>query len=444
MAGLLEWAKTPEGIGLLSGIASYAANAQRGQPVNSIGRGLVGGLAGYGLAQKDIRQEQENALTQQYKQLQMDQIKQLIEDKKAQQAWKAGLPDVIAPRLLGTTGQGQQLADQQAEFGQEGLQSLQESAQYAQPDAPLNVGMGVDKQAVQQYMMQPGSPFADKLIERQFIPKEPKWTIAERFNAQTGMPEKVLMDANNPANIQSFGGQKQEPIDYNKPFLPDGSPNPAYQTYAQSKARAAAPVTRIVNNINQNTEKKFGEKFAEVAANQDLSNYDAAQKAPELAARSNRIKEAIASGKIITGFGADARLAFGKALGLVGASDSETMANTEALAADLSKNTLDAIKASGLGSGNGFSNADRDFLEKSAGGKINLEGKTLSRLADLAYRAAQLSTQKWNKRVASIPQSALEGTGITRDPILVPPLFGKDPENKAIIHPQFPGFSIVK
>jgi hypothetical protein len=50
MAGLLDFLQTPAGQGLLTGVASYAANAGRGQPVNSIGRGLLGGLAGYGVA----------------------------------------------------------------------------------------------------------------------------------------------------------------------------------------------------------------------------------------------------------------------------------------------------------------------------------------------------------------------------------------------------------
>lgn len=45
--GLLDFMQTPGGQALLSGVASYAANARRGQPVNSIGRGLLGGAMGY-------------------------------------------------------------------------------------------------------------------------------------------------------------------------------------------------------------------------------------------------------------------------------------------------------------------------------------------------------------------------------------------------------------
>lgn len=176
--------------------------------------------------------------------------------------------------------------------------------------------------------------------------------------------------------------------------------------------------------VSVSTERGYGQHFAGKVADQDVGLLDAARKAPELATRSNSIKETLASGKVITGAGADYRLALGKALNLVGASDAETIANTETLSTSLARNTLDAIKASGLGSGSGFSNADRDFLEKAAGGKINLEAATIGRLADLSHRAAEQSALSWNKRVKDIPESALGGTGIKRDPIVVPPLFG--------------------
>ncbi len=175
MAGLLEFLNTPQGLGLLSGVAGYAAGARRGTPVNNIGRGLVTGLSGYASAQDQLKQESDNALAKQFKQLQMDQIQRTLDQQKAQDAWKAGLPGVMAPKLTGTTDQGQQLADQQAAFGPEGVQSLADSAQYAGQNAPLGMNYGPDKQAVQDYMMQPSSPYADKIIENQFMPKPDKF-----------------------------------------------------------------------------------------------------------------------------------------------------------------------------------------------------------------------------------------------------------------------------
>jgi hypothetical protein len=187
-------------------------------------------------------------------------------------------------------------------------------------------------------------------------------------------------------------------------------------------ASSGAPKTTVT--VSQSTEKKYGEQFAGKIADSDVGLRDAAMKAPELAERANRMREILASGKVITGTGADIRLGIGKALNLVGASDGETVANTEALMTGMAQNTLDAIKASGLGAGSGFSNADRDFLEKAAGGKISLEAATINRLSDLAHRSAQKSAERWNTRVSEIPKSAIEGTGLSTSPINVPPAYG--------------------
>lgn len=212
MAGLLDFVNSPAGIGLLSAVAGGLAGARRGTPINNVGRGLVTGLSGYANAQDLIRRDQENALTKQYRELQMKELQRKIDEQNAQKAWKAGLSGVMKPKLTGTDEQGRMLADQTAEFGQEGVQPLVEAAQYTKSDAPLGVNYGVDQQAVQEYLMQPDSPYADKLIEQKLIPKAPKWTVVERYNERTGMPEKVLMDENNPSDIRPFGGAQADTI----------------------------------------------------------------------------------------------------------------------------------------------------------------------------------------------------------------------------------------
>lgn len=211
MEGLLNFIQSPAGIGLLSAAAGGMATARRGTPWNNFGRGAVAGLTGYSLAKDQIRKADEDKLAKQYKQLQMDQIQQTLADSKARRDWAAGFPGVVAGKPTGSTEQGQQLVQQQADFGQEGLESLKESAQYV--DAPLNVSnAGADPQAVREYMMRPGSPYAQDLIKEQFVPKKPKWNVAERYNELTGMKEKVLMDENNPSDIRPFGGTQADTI----------------------------------------------------------------------------------------------------------------------------------------------------------------------------------------------------------------------------------------
>ena len=61
MAGLLDFLKSPEGQGLVSGISGYAATARRGTPINNIGRGLLAGTAGLNTAldkQKEVEKQQ--------------------------------------------------------------------------------------------------------------------------------------------------------------------------------------------------------------------------------------------------------------------------------------------------------------------------------------------------------------------------------------------------
>lgn len=145
--GLLDWMSTPAGQGLLSGIASYAMNAQRGTPVNNMGRGLAGGIAGFAGAKDLQRQDSENALIRQYKQLQMDEISNKLATQKAQREWRAGLPQVM-----------DQAKDQPFEA-----------------DNPFGEDLGTlvqqgNRAAMQDYMMRPESPYADDLIKQQIMP----------------------------------------------------------------------------------------------------------------------------------------------------------------------------------------------------------------------------------------------------------------------------------
>lgn len=69
MTGLLDFAKTPEGQGLLAAVAGGLSGARRGTPLNNIGRGAMAGLVGYSEAQKSSleleQKKQMAALTKQ-------------------------------------------------------------------------------------------------------------------------------------------------------------------------------------------------------------------------------------------------------------------------------------------------------------------------------------------------------------------------------------------
>jgi len=240
--------------------------------------------------------------------------------------------------------------------------------------------------------------------------------------AQSKLGTEKFMELNKPTTqVIDQSGQRQV---IQLPGL-GGAPT-TVGTYADVPLPAAveAQKSRIAKagatNVNVSTEKKYGERFGGLIADQDAAKLAAAEKAPEAAATADRVMDLISTGKVITGTGANARLQIAKALNLAGGTDSEKIKNTEVLVSSLAETTLGAIKSSNLGAGQGFTNADRDFLEKAKAGQLSYDAKSLSELARLSRLAAEKSAESWNSRVKQIPAAALEGTGITTEPIVVP------------------------
>lgn len=187
---------------------------------------------------------------------------------------------------------------------------------------------------------------------------------------------------------------------------------------AQKKdiARAGA------SNITQTTEKKYGEVFAGKMADNDIAKLTNAEKAPQLAESANRIIDLVKQGNVFTGPIADIKLNVARGLNVLGADNNEKIANTELLIAATGKSTLDAISAANLGTGQGFTDKDLRFLQGIAGGKIDFKPETLTELARLQHLAATRSAEAWNKRSTQLPKTATQGTGLSLEPIKVPPL----------------------
>jgi len=175
-------------------------------------------------------------------------------------------------------------------------------------------------------------------------------------------------------------------------------------------------------SVTVSTEKKYSEQFANKMADTDIAKMATAEKAPQLAESANRIIDLVKQGNIFTGPVADIKLNIARALNVAGASNEEKIANTESLIAATGQSTLDAIKSAGLGTGQGFTDKDLNFLRGIAGGTIQLTAQTLTELARLQHQTATRSAESWNTRVKQLPKSATEGTGLSLEPIKVPPL----------------------
>lgn len=215
---------------------------------------------------------------------------------------------------------------------------------------------------------------------------------------------------------QTIQGAPKEPTEYREYLkAKEGGFQGSFFDYQQALKKAGA------TNVTVSTEKSYGSAFGQGLAKTDLDLYTQAQKAPEMLSNVQSTKKLLDSGKVYTGFGAGAKLDLaraGSALGVTGKDTNEIIANTQQLFANRAQTTLDAISSSGLGSGQGFSNKDREFLEAARLGNITYDKETLKRQLDLEERVARASANKWNTRLKSIPRSATEPTGVNE--VLLP------------------------
>jgi hypothetical protein len=190
MNSLLEFAKTPEGQGLLSAAFGGMAGARRGQPWNSIGRGGLAGLAGYTGAQDRITQQAESEAQRKYRDMQMQTLESQMARQKGQEQWRTGLLGVMEQAKPQTYDMVDTLGD----------------------------GSGVGKastagnpQLLNDYLMLPNSPFADKLMEQRLFPKpQEPFTLGEN-QVRYGADGKIVAqgpakpaEAEDDAKIKQF------------------------------------------------------------------------------------------------------------------------------------------------------------------------------------------------------------------------------------------------
>jgi len=278
----------------------------------------------------------------------------------------------------------------------------------AAPTAPMGAGAKTADQLRREIIMfsQSGDPRAKAMadvLKAQLTELNKTHTVGGRIVSGGG---NVVYAA--PTELDDLIAKANDPLT-----------SPAAKAiYQQRIAKLAthAPGT----TVNVSTEKKYGERFGGLIADADAAKLSAAEGAPSAAANADRIMDLLATGNVITGTGANVRLQMAKALNLAGGDDAEKIRNTEVLVSSLAETTLGAIKSSNLGAGQGFTNADRDFLEKAKAGQLTYDAKSLAELARLSRKAAEKSAESWNTRVRQIPKSALEGTGISTEPVVVP------------------------
>lgn len=147
-------------------------------------------------------------------------------------------------------------------------------------------------------------------------------------------------------------------------------------------------------------EKAFETELGKGQAKKLLDDKVAAEDASNIIRTVQQGRQLLQSG-MITGFGAEALTQIGSALNQAGFNFAEdAVANTQAFSANMAQNVGRIIKQ--FGAGTGLSNADREYAEKMAGGKVTLDRKAIERILDINERAARNVIALHNKNARSV------------------------------------------
>jgi len=192
-----------------------------------------------------------------------------------------------------------------------------------------------------------------------------------------------------------------------------GEPKPMKEVQALMIKLREKGAARNSVTVNNKTEGKYGEALAVKQADKDIQLQTAAEKAPEAIERVQRLRKVLREGDVFTGTGAETKLAAAKLFSALGVTiNDQAIANTEEFVTGFATNTLDAISTSGLGTGNGFTGKDLEFLQKAKGGQITFSRENIDnmlRINESVHRAAQ---RKWSSRYKTMPQDARDTLGL--------------------------------
>ena len=203
--GLLDWIQTPAGIGLLSAVAGGMAGAQRGTPWNNAGRAGIAGLAGYTGAKDQINKESDNALTRQYKQMQMQELESKIAQQKAlREAATSAYQDATNPAQFAVGGQTPQITQQQAPDVRSAMYSRlmqagfpEEAAKYAPAPEEYGTTPFIDAEGNAQLIGKTGKtktlPFkgAPKEVASPYGQDLREWFAVNLIDPRTATPEQL-------------------------------------------------------------------------------------------------------------------------------------------------------------------------------------------------------------------------------------------------------------
>ena len=406
--GLLDFLNSPGGMGLLSAVGAGMAGARRGQPINAIGAGLLGGVHGYAQAQDQSMQKKRFDALQQMSDLQFKQAQQAQADQDAIRGLakssytppSMSIGDVMsAPGAAGPTmARAEMLPKTQGTFDTQGF---------------INGVMGIDPLK--------GMQLRSSLVkESQFDKFKPENYTPQSvaLAMQTGDYSKLVRQdklhfADNGGGIiglNPFTGDQVSATDKTgDPFSdlvvrgPDGKlvPNAPLVGAKAGIARAGAARTNVSVDA---APKAFWSDFGKQTSEKLFSERDAAQAAANTIGSIGELRKAVQAGSF-QGAGADLKLGAAKALSSIGLQIAPNeVANSEQFNAIANGFVLDKIKTLGANP----SNADREFIEKTVP-RLSTDPNALPQLLNFMETKARNQVQGFNTKIRGVQQQAPQG-----------------------------------
>lgn len=164
-----------------------------------------------------------------------------------------------------------------------------------------------------------------------------------------------------------------------------------YDNYIRERTLPKPAVT----NINLGAQGAFIKALGEKEAGLFSDRHDAALKAVDGINSVQEGRQLLDQG-MFTGAFADWRLSGAKAFGL----SDDAVKNTETFKSAIGRQTLALVKQ--LGSGTAISNADREYADKVAGGKIDLNQSSLYNILGLNERLYRAVVRKYNTQADQV------------------------------------------
>lgn len=169
-------------------------------------------------------------------------------------------------------------------------------------------------------------------------------------------------------------------------------------------------------------ENKYAGKFGEGIAEKDLAQRDAAVSAVENVGKLDSLISHLKTSDAITGMGAELfkDIERAKTLFTGNIKAGKKVSDTEILDAFLGSDVFAMIQGLGIGARGLDTPVEREFLRQVMTGTITMNKNTLIKLSTIRRDIATRAVEKWNARLKEIPESALQGTGLSREPVKLP------------------------